>query len=278
MKINEKTRFPHPVLSATTGDYPTGEFTIKIAGAEVPDKQEVALDFEVELTQPDIRLVVESGAASVGLFVNCRETFYSRFVPLGLGGGRFAFERGALLGRVSMRPMIWTQKPMNGFSLKNCHPEFGTATIDFATGTVLALDDELVMHVGRDKLAQIETIFTIAKAEDLASGTLGVFLESDKIKISVASDIYETVIRLRDLPKGKPIILNSVFLPAVMQVLDSMKDDTGAFEPRRWYRVFDAKCTHLGINKSSPNLWQDAQKLLQAPFRAIHSNREILDT
>lgn len=278
MKINEKTRFPHPVLSASTGDYAAGSFTIKITGAEVPDKQEVALDFEVELTQPDIRALVESGAASVGLFVNCRDTFYSRFVPLGLGGGRFSFERGALLGRVMMRPMIWTQKPMNGFSLKNCHPEFGSATMDFATGTVLALDDEQVMHVGRDKLAQIETIFTIAKSEDLASGTLDVFLESDKIKILVAADIHDTVNRLRDLPNGKPIVLNSVFLPAVMQVLDSMKDDTGAFEPRRWYRVFDAKCAHLAINKASPNLWQDAQKLLQAPFKAIHSNREILDT
>lgn len=278
MKLNEKTRFPHPVLSASTGDYPTGEFTIKLTVAEVPDKADVALDFEVELTQPDIRALVESNAANVGLFVNCRDTFYSRFVPLGLGGGRFAFERGSLLGRVTVRPMIWTQKPMNGFSLKNCHPEFGASTIDFATGTVLALDDELVMNVGRDKLAQIETIFTIAKADELASGTLDVFLESDKIKILVAADIHETVNRLRELPNGKPIILNSVFLPAVMQVLDNMRGDTGAFEPRRWYRVFDAKCTHLSISKESPNLWKDAQKLLQAPFKAIHNNREILDT
>jgi hypothetical protein len=278
VKINEKTRFPHPVLSASTGDYQVGEFTIKLTVAEVPDKADVALDFEVELTQPDIRALVETGTASVGIFVNCRDTFYSRFVPLGLGGGRFAFERGALLGRVTVRPMIWTQKPMNGFSLQNCHPEFGSATIDFATGTVLALDDELVMHVGRDKLAQIETIFTIAKSEELASGTLDVFLESDKIRILVAADIYETVNRLRELPKGKPFMLNSVFLPAVMQVLDGMKGDTDAIESRRWYRVFDAKCTHLSINKEAPNLWEDAQKLLQAPFKAIHSNREILDT
>lgn len=278
MKINERTRFPHPVLSASTGDYPSGEFNIKLTVAEVPDKAEVALDFEVELTQPDIRALVETGAASVGIFVNCRDTFYSRFDTLGLGGGRFAFERGALLGRVTVRPMIWTQKPMNGFSLKNCHPEFGSATIDFAAGTVLALDDELVMHVGRDKLAQIETIFTIAKSEELASGTLDVFLESEKIQISVAADIYDTVNRLRELPNGKPVILNSVFLPAVMQVLDSMGGDTGAYEPRRWYRVFDAKCIHLAINKESPNLWEDAQKLLQQPFKAIHSNREILDT
>lgn len=278
MKINERTRFPHPVLSPSTGDYQVGEFSIRLNVAEVPDKADVALDFEVDLTQPDIRALVESGVASVGIFVSCRDTFYSRFVPLGLGGGRFAFERGALLGRVSVRPMIWTQKPLTGFSLKDCHPEFGSATIDFTTGTVLALDDELVMHVGRDKLAQIETIFMIAKSEELPPGTLGVYLESDKIKILVAPDIHDTVNRLRDLPHGKPIALNSVFLPAVMQVLDSLRGDVGAFETRRWYRVFDAKCTHLSINKESPNLWQDAQQLLQEPFMTIHKNREILDS
>src|SRR5262249_35503708 len=134
---------------------------------------------------------------------------------------------------------------------------------NFAAGSVLALGDELVMHVGREKLAQMESIFTIAKADELGQGILSVFLEAEKIKILVASNIYDTVNRLRDLPIGKPIILNSVYLPAVMQVLDSLRDSGSTYEARRWYRVFDAKCTHLGINTDAPDLWGDAQKLLK---------------
>jgi hypothetical protein len=278
MKLNEGTRFPHPVLSNATGDYASGKFSIRLAVAEVPNKAEVALDFEVLLDQPEIHALVESNVASVGLFVSCRETYYSRLVPLGLSGGRFSFEPGALLGRVSVRPMIWTRTSVTGFSTASCHPEFGAATKNFEPGTVLALDEELIMHVGRDKLAQIETIFTIAKAEELNPGTLNVFLDSEKIKILVASDIYDTVNRLRGFPHGKPIILNSVYLPAVMQVLDSLRDGASTFESRRWFRVFDAKCTHLSINTAAPELWQDAQKLLQLPFLEIHRNREILDS
>lgn len=278
MKVNNATRFPHPVLAPGTGDYPTGEFSVRLGVAEIPERGEVALDFEVTLTQPDIHGHVENGSASVGIFVSCRETYYSRLVPLGLTSSRFSFEPGALLGRVVVRPIIWTRKPIAGFSTANCHPEFGATVRNFPSGTVLALDDEVIMQVGRDKLAQIETIFTIAKADDLDTGTLSVFLDSEKIKILVAPDIYNTVNRLRGLPHGKPIILNSVYLPAVMQVLDSVKDGASSYEARRWYRVFDAKCTYLGINRDTPELWQDAQKLLQVPFQAIHGSREILES
>ena len=83
--------------------------------------------------------------------------------------------------------------------------------------------------------------------------------------------------RLRGLTIGKPIVLNSVYLPAVMQVLDSLKDGGSTYEGRRWYRVFDAKCTHLGINTDLPDLWSDAQKLLQTPFLEINHNREKFD-
>jgi hypothetical protein len=278
MKMSDTTRFPHPVLSATTGDYKSGEFSIRLSAAEVPDKAEVALDFEVTLSQPDIHALVISDNASVGIFVNCRETYYSRLVPLGLAGGRFTFEQGALLGRVVVRPMVWTRKAVFGFPVTDCHPEFGTNPLNFASGTVLALDAESVMHVGHDKLAQMESIFTIAKADDLENGTLSVFLESDKIKILVAPDIHDTVNRLRGLAHGKPIVLNSVYLPAVMQVLDNLRDSASTYEGRRWYKVFDAKCSHLGINLLTPDLWKDAQKLLQTPFSEINKSREILDS
>ena len=87
-----------------------------------------------------------------------------------------------------------------------------------------------------------------------------------------------TVNRLRGLTHGKPIVLNSVYLPAVMQVLDSLRDGAGTFDSRRWYRVFDAKCTHLSINTAAPELWEDAQKILDLPFLEIHKSREILDS
>jgi hypothetical protein len=66
-----------------------------------------------------------------------------------------------------------------------------------------------------------------------------------------------------------------VYLPAVMQVLDILREGGDAYEGLRWYRVFDAKCAYFGINTAEPDIWLDAQKLLQAPFSEVHRNAGI---
>lgn len=278
MKVNEKTRFPHPVLSDYTGDFLSGAFSMSFLVSEKAgfDKSQVVLEYTVNLTEPNLLKLVQEGKASVGIFVSCLDTYFGQLIPLGMHESSFAFDPGAVVGRVTIRPVIWARSPITTFGLDNCHEEFGNRALSFTPGTILALDEEVVINVGREKLAQIETIFTIAKADELTKGTLSVALDDDRIKVLVAKDIYETVNNLRGNTRGKSVVLNSVFLPAVIQVLDSLRDGTAAYEGRRWHRIFTAKCDHLGINMEEPELWRDAQRLLEAPFEQIQINREAL--
>jgi hypothetical protein len=277
MKLNDSTRFPHPVLDEENGDYRSGEFGIRLTEVtENHARSEVTLDYQITLTEQHLVDAVTSDVAGVGIFVSCRDTYYSRLVSLSLQGARFSFEPGVLAGRVVLRPLVWARKPINGYPLENCHVEFGGQTADFGAATVLALADEIVINVGREKLAQIETIFSLARSDDLAANTLTVDLDDEKIRILAAGNIYDTVNTLRKLVPSRPIILNSVYLPAVMQVLDSLKEGSASYEGRRWYRVFSAKCDHLQIDVDNPDLWQDAQRLLHAPFAEIETNKETL--
>src|SRR6266705_2896570 len=98
--------------------------------------------------------------------------------------------------------MVWTRRAVTAFPLANAHEEFGGGTSDFASGTILALGEESTISIGREKLAQMDSIFTIAKADDLAPSTLSVFLGDQKIRILVAADIYDTLNRMRDLSAG----------------------------------------------------------------------------
>jgi hypothetical protein len=277
MKIDAATRFPHPVLDDENGDYLSGEFSITVSEViEHYSRSEVTLDYQITLTEQHLRQAVEDDAAVTGMFVTCRDTYYNRLVPLSLGGARISFEPGALSGRVTMRPMVWSRRPVRGYSLDNCHAEFGGGTTDFGAGAVLALADDIYINVGREKLAQIETIFTLAKSDELAPNMLTVDLDDDKIRILAAPNIFDTVNTLGELPQSKPIILNSVYLPAVMQVLESLKGASASYEGRRWHRVFTAKCDHYQIDTENPDLWKDAQRLLRAPFGDIERNKETL--
>jgi hypothetical protein len=276
MKLDQDARFPHPVLSQDTADYPAGIFRTDFSVSEKPDSAEVRLDYTIDLQEPSLQKLIADDQASLGIFVTCRDTYYSKLVPLGLAGGQVNFEPGALMGRVTVQPMIWTRKQVEDFSLDHCHEEFGGGTTGFLAGDILALDDEFAINVGREKLAQMETIFSIALMDSLPSGTFALNLDAERITVLVASDIYDTVNSLRKLPHGCPITLNSVFLPAVMQVLDTLREGAGTFEGRRWYKVFEAKCTHLGIDPANCDLWESAQKLLQSPFSEIHRHKELL--
>jgi hypothetical protein len=89
--------------------------------------------------------------------------------------------------------MVWTRRVVGSFSLANAHEEFGGGATDFGSGTILALGEESTISVGREKLAQMDSIFTIAKADNLAASTLSVYLGEQKIKILVAPDIYDTL-------------------------------------------------------------------------------------
>ncbi len=276
MKIDTASRFPHPLLSKDTGDFLSGEFSINIEVEEHFRPSQVSLSCSVNLTEPTLLREIAQGRAGVGLFVTCLDGYLSRLIAVGLAGGKVPFQPGELIGKVALRPLVWAREGIPEFSLDNCHPEFGDGVIRIERGAVLAMDDEIVLNVGREKLVQMETIFSLAEAADLEGGSLALQLDSDRIKILVASDIYQQLNTLRGMALGKSIVLNSVYLPAVMQVLDTLRGGASGFEGHRWHRVFTAKCEHLGIAPDNADLWRDAQRLLQMPFSAISNATETL--
>lgn len=217
MKIRETMRFSHPVLSADTGDYQSGAFSLEItAVSEVLASDQVAVDYAASLTEPGLRSMISSGAATAGIFVICLDTYYSRAISLAIEGGRIAFDPGVLVGRVEIRPLIWARTDIPEFSIENCHEEFGRGAISIFAGDILALGDLQVLNIGREKLAQMDTIFSIVKDETLPADELSVNPDADRIQILVAGNIHQKVNDLRAKKFGHSIVLNGVYLPAVM--------------------------------------------------------------
>jgi hypothetical protein len=275
VKINESMCFPHPVLGPETGDYSSGEFNLEIrAVSEAFSTDQVTVDYSATLTEVGLLSALSSGTVSVGIFVTCLDTYYSNAIALSLGDGRFAFDPGALVGRVEIQPLIWARFGIPHFSLSNCHSEFGGGTMGIEAGEILALGELQVLNIGREKLAQTDTIFSIVKDETLADGQLSVNLDADRIQVLVAENIHQSVNDLRAKKFGHSIVLNGVYLPAVMQVLDILRAGEGDYEGRRWHRIFRAKCEYLGVNVQQPDLWRDAQILLNDPFSEIAKAKE----
>ena len=270
MRITQNTRFPHPVLSPNTGDYVTGEFNIDIQVTENRSTGSVILNHTITLTEPNIRALIESNEASVGCFIKCGDTFYNSLRTMAWPSGVTDFQPGLLLNRVTFQPIIWLKTDKSDWSANTIHPEF-QPPVSLSAGEILAIGEQLAISVGQAKLKPIESIFDLIKSENLSDGQINVELNSNQISIQASTKTFNTITQLREQSDGKTILLNAIYLPAVMEVLDRLREaGTEEYSSYRWHQPFLAKCDNKGIRiDDSMSLLTAAQLLLEYPSRHL---------
>ncbi len=269
MRVSELSRFPYPVLSAYSNDFASGEFDVEIETKELSATGALCVQHSVTLTEPCIMQLVESGQAAVGMFVRCDDTYYRDLHRLAWPAGRTDFPPGALLNRVSIRSFVWLEKPLTEWSPDGIHPEFPTP-LSLTHRDVIAIGPERVISVGQAKLATLESIFELQKSDSLSEGNMRVNPDADRIQILADPKTFDTISLLREQQAGRAALLNSVFLPAVMEVLEMLRGNGNDFTERRWYKAFAAKCDSKGIDPDDPqSLFESAQRLLDFPSRHL---------
>jgi hypothetical protein len=265
MRITELSRFPHPVLSPGSGDFASGEFDIEFIVDENPTSGALSVDYAVQLTHASIRVLVESGAASVGIFVSCEDTFFRELRALSWPAGRTDFAAGSLLNRVLIRPLVWLTAPLDSWNPADLHHEFNS-TINLPEGSVVAIGAEYQYSVGLAKLATLESIFEL-KPSDVSPAGIKIDPDGDRIQIYADKKTYDAICLLRTQRGGLATVMNGVYLPAVMELLDILRDGSAPYVDRRWHAPFTAKCDALGINLEDrdASVLERAQLLLQSP-------------
>jgi hypothetical protein len=80
-------------------------------------------------------------------------------------------------------------------------------------------------------------------------------------------DTYQLVQGLRQTDDvSRAVVMNAVYIPVIMEVLDRLKDGSEQYEPYRWLHPFRARCEGAGVDLVKPDLLNDAQKVLAQPF------------
>ncbi|MEP4379593.1 MAG: hypothetical protein ABJQ08_06830 [Paracoccaceae bacterium] len=269
MKIDLNSHFPHPVLSDGNDDFLSGSFDLQIAEVRESTDGNVEVDFAVSLASSDVQALVDDGTARVGAFIRCQDTFYSELRAIDETTGTWRFDRGSLYGRVEAKPAIWLARPLKDWQAENLNPEFGGA-VSIRGSEIIGLANDTVFHIGQDKLRKFESIFELVPSDDIPKGRLKLDLLADAIRILAPLDLFKSIEQMRGTRGGKPVLLSAVYMPVVMEVLESIRGqgDSG-FEDRPWYRVFSAKCEHLGIDIEQAPLLESAQRLLGSPVEKL---------
>lgn len=274
MKITNDMLFAHPVLSPVSDDFQDAVFESEFA-INLEDENVLLIDATVQLNCAELDQLLEHGGAGCGFYVVCRPTYQNRLIEMTPGTARHTLNANQFFGTVQLRPVIWSKEPKTGWRSRHLHPEYG-GVADFPFAALLAVGSEYRFSVDRERLKPFESIFALAAGDELVKGEIAVDPESDKILIVVHPEIKDSIDNIRNDPRGRTVLLNAVYLPAVMQVLSDMGQGDRAFEGRAWYRIFTAKCAAAGVDPTNGNMLQNAQQLLDYPFGRIEEQKERL--
>ncbi|MDB5824180.1 MAG: hypothetical protein JWR21_2884 [Herminiimonas sp.] len=270
MKISETTSYPHPVLAPWSADITGAKIDTNITFREGGEGNQVSIHCTTDLNQPDIHKLIREGLASFGLYIKCQETGLRRLQHFGFPSGVHHLAPGALLGRVQVRPMVWSIKRIVKYNPVGAHAEFGDGS-DIEPGEILALDDEQVIDVTRPPIPSIESIFEIKASEGVKEGQFEVDMLSDRVTVRMAPNTYQLVQELRGTNDGTRIaIMNSLYVPVVMQVLSDLSNGQEQYEQYRWLHPFLARCQLASVEIESPDLLNDSQRLLALPFATLN--------
>lgn len=269
MKISETTSYPHPVLAPWSNDVTDSTFLAELNLREDGAAQQVDIHCQVTLDQPTVVSLIERGDAAFGCFITCVSTGFRRMQRFGFPSGSHQFAPGALLGRVQLRPMVWALRPIPAYRPAGAHAEFG-GPIDIEPGQILALDDELRVDVLRPPLPSIESIFEIFASQEVANGEFDIDLSGDRINIYMSEATFSLVQGLRQTTENtRAVVMNSLFVPVVMEVLHQIATGEEQFAQCRWFEPFQKRSELLDVDLKAPTLLSDAQLLLGLPFQGL---------
>lgn len=264
MKVNETFRFAHPVLTESSEDYPQGVIALNLKVSERPATGQLELDYELDLRPASLLELVQTGRARSCLSVVCRESFFNEMFPMDGIAGHLRLGAGLLSGRVQIRSIL-ASTDSGVFELDGTNDEYPSTKFTLDAGSILAWSEAQFITVGMEKLAPMESIFRLSRDDGLPEGKFGVALDQEFISIRAPVKLLSTIDAMRGSALAKPVVLNSVYFPAVVAVLDAVKADAGSYAEKRWFRVIMAKAEFTQMDLETGDSLDQAQDLLKLP-------------
>ena len=267
MKINERMRYPHPVLSEYSSDYSSGQMSAKFHYQQTDDNQlKVISDISIE--NDELSAAVSSQNAASGYFLVSRRTYFNHLQEAPPGESEKFFDLSQLHGLVTIRPVVWTLSNLDGFSSPLIDSEFGEE-ISIGKGSIIAMGPEYRFSIDPRKFKPFETIFKLAIDDAVPPGMIEVDTDDSKINILAETETHAALANMRNIGSARAVLLSSVYMPVIADIVASLRADGTNFEAKRWFQVFSAKCDDLGIRPEDPSIspLRVAQMLLKAPLR-----------
>jgi hypothetical protein len=179
------------------------------------------------------------------LDVYSKETLFRTLVSLDELEGTIEFQPGEVLGLLEVQSFIIATKKIQKYTPKGINSEYGDNKFEIEAGSVLAIDEKVVLPVSF-KRVKLESIIRVQKSDDIDQDSYTINLESNIITILMGSSYHALWDIMRSDYSVKPYLYLSVYKDTFVEAL-SLLHKSEDVEEYEWAQALIAKCAMNGI-------------------------------
>jgi len=267
--MSDLTRtFFHPVLRESTRDFTDGSyFQVDVVPqlSEKLKKENLTLEYRVDLTSKSIQEQISNGSAKVFLDLYSKETITRILSPLEDVNGLIEFEPGQLLGVLEVQALVIATRGIRNYKPLGINEEYGGIDFDISPGSALAIGEKILLPLSFKRI-KLESLIRVQLSLDLDPDVYELSLDSNFITILMGKSFHALWDLMRSDQAVKPYLALSVYKDTFVEAL-SLIYKTEEAEEFSWAQALISRCEKSGIkleelnNFSSQN--QAALKLLR---------------
>jgi hypothetical protein len=275
MKYMPNRLFGYPVLRdepLSDADYPNKKIKVDIKlDLHSEDFTKYTVKYELALDSGTLNNLLEEEKIEFVVRISCNPSLFS-YSEICSGKGSFDVEGDKLRDKVEISAFLVANQT---FTLKSLsgefHTDFGTNEFVIEHGMVVAYPSPVRYFISKDNFKTITSIFKYSGTPNHERDTFTVDLNDQVIQI-VALDSQISLFRALQI-ESKDIAINALFVPALAQAIETLKQSRADYDDHRWANVILTKCQSLGIDIEDErfNALDIAQRLFRSPIKLLNS-------
>ena len=261
----------YPVLRPQSDDYSKADFEVTVNVERIQDTTAFTVEADFMLSDPDLLKLVGQGSARYVLQVRSPKTYYRTAFSASQNRIREEFSHGLIAGRTEFSPFLVATDYIHAFCASGWHDDYEGMSFDIPTGSVLAVDQHVEFTIDTTEEKPLGSIFELVEANRISDGIWKIDHTNDRVRIDLSHQDYARFTAARENVSNADYIMNSVYLPALIWLLQEGDRGSDELNDRRWFRALNARLEEINspLLGSESNRVIDAQHLLECPFMKL---------
>lgn len=270
MKVKNRLS-PYPILFDYRDDYLQSSFQADISATE--HFNDILISVVFHLKDKVIADLIQKNQARFLLHIECPAMSLRQSYETEDDQFQILLPMDDVCEKLEICTFIVANEAIKGYSNPQFHSDYQGLAFDLSKGQLLAIGTSKQYDVEKnaDPMASLPSIIKIMKNDSKVKGTITVNTDnSDYIYVGLNQEAFDLYARLGKHTYAKTV-LSLVLLPAMIVVLDRIREDSDSRQDTRWFTVIEELLERNGYTVEQLSL-DDSEDSVLSVAQAIFSN------